>query len=132
MSPRKRLQKRSPSRLETSSERSLQESIEDIYKAVGASIAEHRGRRALTQDQLSEAAGLSQNHLARIERGMRRVSLAQLETLAKALGVTLSDLLPEREAGAHVRLPSSVTTSWSTLSTSDRRLVLGLLERLAK
>lgn len=85
----------------------------------------------MTQEQLSDGADMSQNQLARIERGMRRVSLVQLERLAHALGVSLLDLLPVEDPVGGVRLPSGVISTWTKLSASDRHLVTGLLESLA-
>jgi transcriptional regulator with XRE-family HTH domain len=46
----------------------------------------------MTQAQLAEAAGLSNDAVSRIERGDREARLITLERLASALGVQVADL----------------------------------------
>ncbi len=55
-----------------------------------------RAQRALTQQQLAEATGISTPYLSQIETGKRTPSTAVLGALARALGVTLDDLTPPR------------------------------------
>ena len=52
-----------------------------------------RARRRLTQAALAERAGVHQVTVARLETGRRRPGLAVLQKLAKALDVTITDLL---------------------------------------
>ena len=132
MPPRKPESRKGVRKPVRGSEQALQESIEPIYVSTGSAIADHRRSRSLTQERLSEAAGMSQNQLARIERGMRRVSLAQLESLAAAMQVSLHDLLPANDPGGGVRMPTSVVSAWQRLSATDRRFVAGLADRLAE
>ncbi len=54
-----------------------------------------REYRGLTQQQLAEAAGISKPYLSQIESGRRRGTAAVLSAIAKALGVTVDDLLPQ-------------------------------------
>lgn len=56
-----------------------------------------REANKLTQSELAEAADLSLNFLARIERGEAIPSLVTLDKIAKALGVELSELLNFKE-----------------------------------
>ena len=62
----------------------------------GGSLAEKlhaaRRRRGLSLREASGLAGLSVSHLSAIERGTRNVSLAGLQRLAVALGISVSDL----------------------------------------
>ncbi len=51
---------------------------------------EHRG---LTQQALADSAGLHRVNLAKIESGARGASVASMAKLAKALGVTVDDLI---------------------------------------
>lgn len=56
-----------------------------------------RETNKLTQSELAEAAELSINFLARIERGEAIPSLVTLDKLAKALGMELYELLNFKE-----------------------------------
>jgi transcriptional regulator with XRE-family HTH domain len=71
--------------------------------AVLASIAEcvhdERVHAGLTLEQLAVRAELSAAHLSRIESGDRQPSIAALIALSRALGVSISALLGERERG---------------------------------
>lgn len=69
-------------------------SIRMTLKSLGARIKRTREQRGLTQVGLAKKAGLSRIYIAKLEGGERKSpSLPTLERLAKALGVTLVDLL---------------------------------------
>jgi transcriptional regulator with XRE-family HTH domain len=61
--------------------------------SAGERVARYRYRRQMTQDELAEASGLSASAVKSIERGVRTGRLTTLNRLARALGVTTSDLL---------------------------------------
>ena len=52
-----------------------------------------RARRKLTQVELAKRVGVDEMTISRIERDVRRPSMALLQRLAKALGVPVSELL---------------------------------------
>ncbi len=56
----------------------------------GDILAELREDRGLTQKQLSEATGIDQSDLSKIERGMANVSISTLNRIALALGCRLN------------------------------------------
>lgn len=70
-----------------------------LVKAVGKALASRRKARGLTQEQLSEAAGLAQASLSHIERGVVSPSLDRLAQLSDILGCRLVDLLSETGTG---------------------------------
>lgn len=53
----------------------------------------------MTQEKLSEKADISLKHLGEIERGRGNPTLATLEVLAKALHVSLPELMPVEDEG---------------------------------
>lgn len=46
----------------------------------------------LTQEDLADRAGIHRTYLSDVERGTRNLSLVNIETLAAALGMKLSEL----------------------------------------
>lgn len=60
---------------------------------LGRKLRALRNAFGMTQEQLAEGADISLKHLGEIERGRGNPTLATLEALAKALHVTLSDLI---------------------------------------
>ena len=62
-------------------------------KAIAKRIKQLRKENGLTQVALGEKAGVSPNTIARLERGLHRASSETIEKLAKALGVTASEIL---------------------------------------
>jgi len=59
---------------------------------LGKRIQNLRQGKKLSQEQLAEAASLSLKHLGELERGRGNPTLASLESLAGAFGISLSDL----------------------------------------
>jgi transcriptional regulator with XRE-family HTH domain len=60
-------------------------------------LAQHlrslRASQAISQEELAERAGLHRTYVGSVERRERNVSIDNVERLAQALGVDLSDLL---------------------------------------
>jgi len=54
----------------------------------------HRERAGLTQTQLAIRAGLTVDYLQQLEDGHEELWSIRLKPIAKALGVTIEDLLP--------------------------------------
>ncbi len=61
---------------------------------IGDIIRRRREARGVTQAALARRAGLSRMHMIRIERDEISPTLDTLEKVAKALGVTVRNLLP--------------------------------------
>lgn len=62
-------------------------------KKFGEYVLKLRKARGLSQEKLAELAGLHRNYVGGIERGERNVALLNIVQLAKALGVSPSELL---------------------------------------
>ena len=63
-----------------------------LQKLLGARVYELRSRSNLTQAQLAERAGVSNDTVSRIERGIRSPSFDVLDRLAKALDLEVREL----------------------------------------
>jgi len=65
----------------------------DMRKLVGRNAARIRKEKGLTQEQLSERSGLSQQYLSGLEQGRRNPTIVTLYEIASALGVTHVELV---------------------------------------
>lgn len=64
-----------------------------FYQALGQRIAEQRKAQGLTQVELAERLGISQQTLAHYEVGRLRVAVAMLPRLAKELAISVEALV---------------------------------------
>src|SRR3954447_16230306 len=62
----------------------------DMRRLVGRNFARIRRAQGLTQEQVEERSGHSQQYLSSLERGRRNPTVVTLYELAQALGVTTS------------------------------------------
>jgi transcriptional regulator with XRE-family HTH domain len=60
-----------------------------------ANVRRIRLERKLTQERVAEAAGLHPNYISSVERGERNISICNIESIAFALGVSMSDLVTD-------------------------------------
>lgn len=67
--------------------------MEYDYSSISVNLKRLRKKRSLTQDKLSELAGISTQHLCRIENGARTPSLETVHRIANALETTPELLL---------------------------------------
>ncbi|MBV8687065.1 MAG: helix-turn-helix transcriptional regulator [Alphaproteobacteria bacterium] len=67
----------------------------DMRKLVGRNAARLRKAADLTQEQLAERAGISQQYISDLERGKRNPTVVTLYELATALGVRPVELVGE-------------------------------------
>lgn len=59
---------------------------------LGKKVKQLRTAAKLSQEQLGEVTGLDRTYISGIERGVRNPSFINLEKLAKAFGVSISEL----------------------------------------
>jgi XRE family transcriptional regulator, regulator of sulfur utilization len=62
----------------------------------GAAIRKLREAKAITQEELAMAAGMMRSNISRIEAAKHRPTLDTLERIAKALKVSVADLIVPR------------------------------------
>ncbi|MEM1075051.1 MAG: helix-turn-helix transcriptional regulator [Pseudomonadota bacterium] len=65
----------------------------DMRKLVGKNFARLRREKGLTQEQVEERSGFSQQYLSGLERGKRNPTVITLYELAQALGVSHVELV---------------------------------------
>jgi transcriptional regulator with XRE-family HTH domain len=80
----------------------------DDDQRVAAWIRAYRLRRNLTLAQLSELSGVSVGHLSRLENGSRTPTVRLLLQLARALGVSVGELVGETSQQSTVYVSRSI------------------------
>jgi len=71
----------------------------DMRKLVGRNFARLRRERGLTQEEVQERSGFSQQYLSSLERGRRNPTVITIYELAQALGVSHVELVkPDDQA----------------------------------
>lgn len=65
----------------------------DMRKLVGGNVRRIREKKRLTQEQLAEISGFSQQYISGLEQGRRNPTVVTLYELASALGVSHLDLV---------------------------------------
>ena len=67
----------------------------EAFKTLGRRIAGLRREHGLTQEALAEAMGVSRNHVADIELGMRNTGVWSLLLICKALAISPESLFED-------------------------------------
>jgi len=77
---------------------------DETLKLLGRRIAELRREKGLTQEALAEAMGVSRNHVADIELGVRNTGVWSLLLVCRALALPPATLFEDFTASALRRL----------------------------
>jgi transcriptional regulator with XRE-family HTH domain len=104
----------------------------DYFKVLGARVAQLRHDQNLTQVQLAEALGISQQMVASYEVGRRRIPVSMLQALAQALSVDIDGLLGDAAKARAKRGPAPVLARHmqriSALPKTQQKFVIQVLE----
>ncbi|MGB3552088.1 MAG: helix-turn-helix transcriptional regulator [Candidatus Binatus sp.] len=65
----------------------------NITERFGRRVRELRQRANLSQEEFAERCDLDRTYISGIERGKRNVALRNIEAIAQALNITISELL---------------------------------------
>lgn len=65
----------------------------DVRRKFGKRLRELREAEGWSQEEFADRAGLHRTYVSAVERGVRNPTLSVLARIAKALGITLSDLV---------------------------------------
>jgi transcriptional regulator with XRE-family HTH domain len=112
---------------------------------IGEVIRSYRNERGLSQGDIERRTGLLRCYLSRVENGHTVPSLETLAKIAEAMDMTLADFFPsmetarEREAKRalgelsqdEIRFLGEIKRYSSTLSDENKRLVLGMIRKMA-
>ena len=76
----------------------------EFLTEMGRQVREARERRGLARKILSQQSGVSERYLAQLEAGEGNASVLLLRSVARALGMPLTELLDHRESSVEHRL----------------------------
>ncbi len=71
------------------------EERQEILLNFGNRVRELRKAKGLSQEAFAGLCGLDRTYISGIERGVRNISLVNLHVLAKALQISVSELMQE-------------------------------------
>jgi len=66
--------------------------MESILTRFGKAVRERRKRLGVSQEEFADMCGLDRSYVGGVERGERNISLENIGRIAKALGISLSEL----------------------------------------
>jgi transcriptional regulator with XRE-family HTH domain len=102
-----------------------------FFKRLGARVAELRKARDITQVQVAEHLGVSQQTANAYETGYRRIPVSALPPLARFLGVSLDELVGEtaqaKKRGPTPRLQQQLEQI-GQLPRAKQRFVIEMLD----
>ncbi|MFZ2448690.1 MAG: helix-turn-helix transcriptional regulator [Syntrophobacteraceae bacterium] len=65
----------------------------EILLKFGQKVREERTKQGLSQEQLAELAGVHRTYIGMIERAEKNITLENIEKIANALNISLSELM---------------------------------------
>jgi transcriptional regulator with XRE-family HTH domain len=68
-------------------------SKDNILNTFGENVRKYRHKLAISQEELADRANLHRTYIGMIERAEKNITLINIEKIANALGVKISDLL---------------------------------------
>jgi transcriptional regulator with XRE-family HTH domain len=71
-----------------------------FFEQLGQRIANLRKTQNMTQGQLAEHLGISQQHMASFEKGSRKVPASMLPVLAQLFGISVDELVGLKDTAA--------------------------------
>jgi transcriptional regulator with XRE-family HTH domain len=66
--------------------------MEDIRRRFGRAVRKRREKLGVSQEEFAELCDLHRTYMGGVERGERNISLANIEKIARALKIALSEL----------------------------------------
>jgi len=105
-----------------------------FFAGLGERVAQLRKARSITQVQLAQALGVSQQTVQAYEVGRRRIPVSTLRLLAKTLDVSLDELMAEGKHSPRKRGPVPQVQRQleriSALPKPKQRAVMDVIEAL--
>jgi transcriptional regulator with XRE-family HTH domain len=97
---------------------------------LGDKITHYRKLQRMTQGQLAEKLGVRAPHISRWENNKVKPNSSALESLAEALGVSLSELVSEPQPQLNGSSSAHFLNAIERLDEDDREVVKRVIEGL--
>ena len=65
----------------------------NILKVFGDNVQKYRREKQISQEKLAEIANVHRTYIGMIERAEKNITLRNIEKIAKALGIHITELL---------------------------------------
>ena len=101
-----------------------------IDKRIGMRIKECRERRKLTQDNLSEAVGLTTGYISSIERGEKFPRIDRLIAILNVLEASANDIFIDVLDNAHEVQASELSMRLAELPPKEQRRILTVVSAM--
>jgi transcriptional regulator with XRE-family HTH domain len=102
----------------------------ELARRIGATIAKHRVKLAMTQEAVAERLGIGYEAISRIERGIVMPTIARLIEFADVFDCTVEALLTEISTRP-VDQAKHLESVLAGLPEDDRTLILEFLDKFA-
>jgi len=101
-----------------------------LLKQIGQQIRYYRKLRNLTQEQLGEEACVCHKYLGEIERGNKNIGIMVISRLARALHISIADLLdgPLEQADFYQKYMRSIFKLLNDQGSEDLKRVLQIIK----
>lgn len=73
------------------------EEVPDLQKTLGKRIRDLRAKKGFSQESFADHCGLHRTYMGGIERGERNLTIQTVLTVARGLGMSISDLFTDIE-----------------------------------
>lgn len=104
---------------------------EQLLQTIGRAISKYRQAVGITQAQLAEILGISNDAVSRMERGKTVPSVLRLLELSEIFRCELADLLTET-SNRSVDQARKLEALFADLDSIERTELVDLLERMVK
>lgn len=64
-----------------------------LLKRFGSNLCKERLKRGLSQEVVANRASISRNFMGMVERGERNITITNVDSIAKAMGMDRTDLM---------------------------------------
>ena len=102
------------------------------YKLIGSRIKEIRIKEQLTQDYVSEQAGITTVYLSKIENGKVRPTIDTLSAICDVINCDLGTILLNVASESNNYQSETVVKLFHSCSSDVKPIAIKLLEQLAK
>lgn len=104
---------------------------EQLVQSIGRAISKYRQAVGLTQAQLAEILGISNDAVSRMERGKSVPSVLRLLELSEIFGCEVADLLTE-SSNRSIDQARKLELLFHHLADAERSELVALIERIVK